>query len=134
MQSPLEQFALLSWAVAKARLPSNSQSTREAAKASGLSKGRVWQASVVLEYAPDLADLVLAGTVALNDAYTEAQERKAAAESESVTALSDSFSHHILSCTVWRTAVAWPFTGSLTLTGKNLSRPLHHGWIFGLSA
>lgn len=39
------------------------------------------RASVVLKYAPDLAEGVLAGIIPLNDAYETAQDRKKAAES-----------------------------------------------------
>jgi hypothetical protein len=42
-----------------------------------VSQTRVAQASVVLEYASDMADGVLSGATALNDAYEEAQNRKA---------------------------------------------------------
>ena len=68
-------------AVAKARLFSN-RSTREAAEVAGVSKARVVQAAIVIDYAPDLADSVLAGATPLNDAYAEARRRKDAAESE----------------------------------------------------
>jgi len=48
----------------------------------GVSKTRVGQAAVVVEYASDLVEAVLSGPMALNDAYAEAQRRKAAADSE----------------------------------------------------
>jgi hypothetical protein len=57
-------------------------STRAAAKDAGTTHGYINHADVVLEYAPDLADAVLAGTKPLNGAYAEAQKRKADAESD----------------------------------------------------
>jgi hypothetical protein len=51
------------------------------ANGSGLSKARVAYARTVLDYAPDLADAVLAGSVPLNNAYEQARDRKRAAES-----------------------------------------------------
>jgi ParB-like chromosome segregation protein Spo0J len=62
-------------AVAKARLLSN-HSTRRVARDSGLDQTRVVQAGVVLDHAPELAGQVLRGDLALNDAYTTAQEAK----------------------------------------------------------
>lgn len=53
------QFAM---AVAKARPPSGQSSIGAAAQATGSSKTRVGQASVVVQYAPELADSVLAGS------------------------------------------------------------------------
>ena len=47
-------------AVAKAR-SFNDLSLKDAAKSSRIAKGYVVQANVVLHYAPDLADAVLAG-------------------------------------------------------------------------
>jgi hypothetical protein len=44
------------------------QSQREAAKQIGLNSGYIGQAAVVLEYAPELADVVVAGTKPLNEA------------------------------------------------------------------
>lgn len=51
-------------AVARARLFSN-RSMREVAETTGVSKARVVQANTILGYAPDLADAVLAGDLAL---------------------------------------------------------------------
>lgn len=68
-------------AVAKARLFSN-RSMRETAEIAGVSKARVVQASTVCDFAPDLADAVLAGVTPLNDAYAEARRRKEAAETD----------------------------------------------------
>ncbi len=42
----------------------------------GLSKQRISEARTVLQYAPDLADNVLAGSDSLDDAYKTARERK----------------------------------------------------------
>ena len=61
-------------AVAKVRLLS-SQSTREAAANASISQARVFQADIVLRFAPELADQVLAGELPLNDAYAEARGR-----------------------------------------------------------
>lgn len=66
-------------AVARARLVSN-QSTRAGAKAAGTSQARVVQAAVVLEWAPEYAEPVLAGARSLDEAYGEAQHRKRTAE------------------------------------------------------
>ena len=54
---------------------------REAAVAAGTSPARLAQASTVLQYAPDLADAVLAGATPLDTAYAEARRRKDAASS-----------------------------------------------------
>ena len=67
--------------VVNARLFSN-RSMREAAETANVSKARVVQALLVLEYASDLADGVLSGAKPLNEAYEEAQRWKAEAESE----------------------------------------------------
>ncbi len=48
----------------------------KAAKQAGVSQAQVAYAVVVLEYAPDLADSVVAGNTPLNEAYEEAQRRK----------------------------------------------------------
>lgn len=57
-------------------------SQRKTAKSVGIAKGYVSNADIVLQYGPDLVDSVIAGTLALNDAYTEAKNRKAIALSE----------------------------------------------------
>ena len=66
-------------AVARALLVSNT-SQSSAAKAAGLNRTRVVQASVVLSYAPELADAVLAGALSLDAAYETARQRKQATE------------------------------------------------------
>jgi ParB-like nuclease family protein len=68
-------------AVARACLFSK-QTMRSLADAARLSAARIAQAKTVVEFAPDLADAVLAGVTPLNDAYAEARRRKEAAESE----------------------------------------------------
>jgi hypothetical protein len=57
-------------------------SVRSLSEQTGLSTGRISQATTVLEHAPDLAALVSAGSKPLDEAYKVAQERKAAASSE----------------------------------------------------
>ena len=57
---------------ARARLFSK-HSMRSAGDASGVSPARIAQANVVLEYRPDLADDVIAGTLPLNNAYAQAK-------------------------------------------------------------
>ena len=66
-------------AVAKVRLLGK-QSVREAGDQANVSAARVTQAGIVLRFAPELGDQVLAGKVSLNDAYAEARVRKSAAE------------------------------------------------------
>jgi ParB-like chromosome segregation protein Spo0J len=71
---------------AKARLVSNRvelwlRPTREVAEEAGTSQTRVVQAAVVMEYAPELVDQVIAGG-SLDDAYRIARERKEALEQE----------------------------------------------------
>jgi hypothetical protein len=68
-------------AVAKARVFLKNTSVREAGKGASVSYARIGYASTVLQYAPDLADGVLSGAIALNVAYDEAQRRKAASSS-----------------------------------------------------
>lgn len=63
-------------AVAKARCLLKRQSIRGAADSAGISRGQIGYASIVLEYASELADTVLAGATSLNDAYEVAQQRK----------------------------------------------------------
>ena len=60
--------------VAKVILLSNNLQTK-AAVDSGISQTRVSQANVVLRFAPERADQVLAGDLPLNDAYVEARAR-----------------------------------------------------------
>jgi hypothetical protein len=52
------------------------QTQRETAKQSGLNAGYIGQAAIVLEYAPELTDSVIAGKRPLNEACAEAQKRK----------------------------------------------------------
>lgn len=54
----------------------------DAAAQAGVSVGRVGQAVVVLEHAPDLVAKVLRGATGLDEAYRTAVERKRTAESE----------------------------------------------------
>ena len=67
-------------AVAKARRLCPKDTVREAAERIGTSYGYFNKATVVLEYAPELAGAVLVGATALLDAYDEARNRKLAAE------------------------------------------------------
>ena len=55
-------------------------SVRDIASQNSISWARVDQANQVLEYAPDLADSVIAGVLSLDSAYRTAQQRKAEAE------------------------------------------------------
>lgn len=64
---------------ARALLVSSSQT--EVARHVGISQQRVGQAKVVLDHAPDFADLVVSGSKSLDEAYREAQQRKRAAQS-----------------------------------------------------
>lgn len=57
------------------------QSQRSTAEATGLNAGRIGQAAVVLNHAPDLADSVVSGAVSLDSAYDTARQRKAEADS-----------------------------------------------------
>jgi hypothetical protein len=64
-------------AVARARrCLETKQSVRVAGKASHISPARVSQADTVIDYAPDLSDSVLLGSVSLDSAYDEARQRK----------------------------------------------------------
>ena len=72
-------------AVAKARLVSK-QTMREAATTVGTSPGRVAQASVILQHAPELAEEVMAGVTRFDDAYTEAKARKGVSETRQTDA------------------------------------------------
>jgi len=56
--------------------PRNNQTQEEVAEQITVSQSRIAKASVVQEYAPELAAAVMTGTRALNDAYTEAKLRK----------------------------------------------------------
>jgi len=64
--------------VAKA-CPVSGHSSRQAAKLGNVSKGRIAQASLVLEFAGELADGIIAGTTPLDQAHQIALDRKAAA-------------------------------------------------------
>ena len=67
---------------AKVRALHNNYATiRETEKQVGVSQGYINQASIVLQYAPDLVDAVMAGAP-LNAAYATAQKRKIDAQSE----------------------------------------------------
>lgn len=66
-------------AIARAFLLSKRGEQGQAAKDHGVSQARVSQAATVLEYAPELADGVMAGAP-LNDAYEVARARKVEAE------------------------------------------------------
>jgi len=71
-------------AVAKCRFETN-RSLQQVADSAGLTKARVAYASMVLEFAPDLADAVLLGATPLDAAYEKARNRKMAAEETSQT-------------------------------------------------
>lgn len=66
-------------AVAQVRLLNN-HSTRDAAEVANVAQAYVAKAASVLRYAPDVAEAVMSGATALNDAYAVAQERKKAAD------------------------------------------------------
>lgn len=68
-------------AAARVRLVAN-RSMRDVAEDAGTSKAWVVKAAVVLDYAPDLAELVLSGTMYLEEAYAKARERKLAQEDQ----------------------------------------------------
>jgi hypothetical protein len=69
-------------AAAMARRFLKNRSTREVSEEINVSKSQIVYASVVLEHAPDLADVVLAGSMPLNEAYAKAGERRANAETD----------------------------------------------------
>ena len=52
----------------------------ELSRAADVNQGKISQASTVIKYAPDLAEQVVSGALALNEAYRTAQSRKAATE------------------------------------------------------
>jgi hypothetical protein len=58
------------------------QPIREIEKKVGVSRGQIGYASIVLQYRADLADLVISGAMALNEAYEKAQDSKKTGESE----------------------------------------------------
>jgi hypothetical protein len=60
----------------------NIQSTRAAAKQTGVAQSYVAHASIVLQYLPDLADAIIQGDLALNEAYEKALIFKKDAESD----------------------------------------------------
>jgi hypothetical protein len=62
--------------------PKNFISQPEMAKLAGVTPGSLGWACVVLEYAPEYVDGVIAGPSSLDVAYKEAQDRKAAANSK----------------------------------------------------
>ena len=62
------------------------KSQRAAAADHGVAQARVAYAATVIEFASDLVAGVVAGTVALNDAYATARGRKRAAEDQDTTA------------------------------------------------
>jgi hypothetical protein len=64
--------------IAKA-CPLSGQGVRQLGALGQVSKTRIAQANVVLEFAPDLVDAVMARSLSLNDAYQTALDRKAAA-------------------------------------------------------
>ena len=57
-------------------------SVREAGKLAGVHYSQVAYALTILEYAPELADSVIAGATPLNEAYADAQKRKEAKQSD----------------------------------------------------
>lgn len=68
---------------ARAMILSETKSeSRSVAKSIGTSSARISQASVVLEFAPDLVDAVIAGAHGLDAAYQTARDRKTAADSD----------------------------------------------------
>ncbi|WP_338676802.1 ParB/RepB/Spo0J family partition protein [Streptomyces sp. SCSIO 30461] len=60
------------------------QSTRSVAEQTGLSLGRISQANMVLQHAPDLVDSVISGAMGLDEAYESARANKAKANSAEV--------------------------------------------------
>lgn len=63
----------------------NNRSASKTGNAADVSKATIVQANVVLDYAPDLAAQVKAGTTPLNAAYETAKQRKKASESSEVS-------------------------------------------------
>jgi ParB-like chromosome segregation protein Spo0J len=61
---------------AQARRFETNRSLNEAAALVGVSKGRLAYAETILQYAPELADPVVAGTKPIDEAYDEARKRK----------------------------------------------------------
>ncbi len=53
----------------------------EASEEVGVSQSRLSKAQMILNFAEELANAVMAGTVPLSDAYAEAKQRKEAKES-----------------------------------------------------
>lgn len=92
-------------AMAVARLlETNTQTVSDAAKDAGLNRTRIAQARTVLQFAPDLADGVMDGSVTLDTAYKTATDRKKRATG---------FTTALTSCA--RPPRTWP-TGSSTRT------------------
>lgn len=69
-------------AVAKAHTLTTKLSLRQTAAACNVNRERVRQANTVIDFAPDLADGVLAGSLPLNEASAEARKRKEAKETD----------------------------------------------------
>lgn len=65
--------------VAQSKLFATNNQT-ELSKVADVSRPRVGYASIVIKYAPDLAEQVVSGALGLDDAYRTAQSRKAATE------------------------------------------------------
>jgi uncharacterized RmlC-like cupin family protein len=70
--------------VAQAQRLQSNHSQRQSATIAGLSQSRIAQAATVLQYAPEMADGVAAGSMALNDACEEARRRKGAVSAKDV--------------------------------------------------
>src|SRR5262245_47111678 len=64
--------------VAKA-CPEKDQTDRRLAAITKISRNRINSARIILQYAPDLVDAVIAVSVSIDDAYQMALDRKAAA-------------------------------------------------------
>jgi hypothetical protein len=94
---------------------------RSVSKTVGVASGYIAQADIVLEYASDLVPGILAGTTPLNEAYEEAQSRKAAADSEEgkmnrihkIKDLRESFWSVLTQTSRWR---CWPVSLSSMIT------------------
>ena len=69
-------------AIVAVRAFSDSENQTDIAHAIGVTPGRVGEAATILEFAPDLADEIIAGARAFDAAYDEARQRKRARESD----------------------------------------------------
>lgn len=69
-------------AVARAQLFLGNKGQQEVADATDVSQTSLAKAVIVLRFAPELADAVMAGTMPLNDAYEKARKRKQAKEQQ----------------------------------------------------